>query len=72
MRRERGPYRYRRMQMLEGASDDAYRPGTKPRGTVRCPGCGHKTSKVHETRRVLVQDVPMGQIRQPVPAPQAT
>ena len=40
MRRERGPYRYRRMQMLEGASDDAYRPGTKPRGTVRCPGCG--------------------------------
>ena len=39
MRRERGPYRYRRMQMLEGASDDAYRPGAKPRGTLQCPGC---------------------------------
>jgi NMD protein affecting ribosome stability and mRNA decay len=39
MRRERGPYRYRRMQMLEGASDDAYRPGAKPHGTVLCPGC---------------------------------
>ena len=25
--------------MLEGASDDAYRPGAKPRGTVQCPGC---------------------------------
>jgi NMD protein affecting ribosome stability and mRNA decay len=39
MRRERGPYRYRRMQMLEGASDDAYRPGSKPQGTVLCPRC---------------------------------
>jgi hypothetical protein len=28
------------MQMLEGASDDAYRPGAKPRGTVHCPKCG--------------------------------
>jgi len=30
------------------------------RTVVRCPACGHKTSKVHETRRVLVQDLPMG------------
>ena len=40
MRRERGPYRYRRMQMLEGVPDDAYRPGAKPRGPVHCPDCG--------------------------------
>lgn len=40
MRRERGPYRYRRMQMLEGASDDAYRPGAKPHEPVHCTGCG--------------------------------
>ena len=26
--------------MLEGASDDAYRPGVKPRGAVHCTGCG--------------------------------
>lgn len=40
MRRERGPYRYRRMQMMEGLGDDAYRPSGKPRGAVRCPKCG--------------------------------
>jgi NMD protein affecting ribosome stability and mRNA decay len=28
------------MQMLEGFSDDAYRPGAKPRGPVHCPDCG--------------------------------
>ena len=39
MRRERGPYRYRRMQMLEGASADAYRPTGKAAGPVLCPGC---------------------------------
>lgn len=27
---------------------------------VRCPWCGFKTSKVHETRRVKVKDVPRG------------
>lgn len=40
MRRERGPYRYRRMQMLEGMGDDAYRPPGKARGPVLCPDCG--------------------------------
>ena len=40
MRRERGPYRYRRMQMLEGLAPDAYRPKGKPRGPVVCPECG--------------------------------
>jgi transposase len=30
------------------------------RKVVRCPFCGFKTSRVHETRRVLVQDLPMG------------
>lgn len=39
MRRERGPYRYRRMQMLEGASIDAYRPAGKSAGTILCPDC---------------------------------
>lgn len=30
------------------------------RSVVRCPACGFKTSTVHETRRVVVQDVPLG------------
>ena len=30
------------------------------RRVVRCPACGHKTTKVHETRRVVVRDIPMG------------
>lgn len=40
MKRERGPYRYRRLQMLDGADNDAYRPGGKPRGPTKCPRCG--------------------------------
>ena len=40
MRRERGPYRYRRLQVLDGADNDAYRPGAKPRGPMQCPRCG--------------------------------
>jgi hypothetical protein len=28
------------------------------RSVVRCPWCGFKTSRVHETRRVKVKDVP--------------
>jgi hypothetical protein len=39
MRRERGPLRYRRMQVLEGANIDSFRPGAKPRGAVYCPRC---------------------------------
>jgi transposase len=30
------------------------------RKVVRCPFCGFKTSRVHETRRVVVQDLPLG------------
>lgn len=30
------------------------------RTVVRCPFCGHMTSRVHETRRVLVKDLPLG------------
>jgi transposase len=30
------------------------------RSVVRCPWCGFKTTKVHETRRVRVRDVPRG------------
>lgn len=40
MRRERGPFRYRRMQLLDGASNDALRPGGKAVSPVLCPGCG--------------------------------
>jgi hypothetical protein len=40
VRKERGPYRYRRLQLLEGYGDDPYRPARKPRGPVRCPRCG--------------------------------
>jgi hypothetical protein len=32
-------YRYRRLQRLEGANMDAYRPGRKPRGPVVCGTC---------------------------------
>lgn len=27
---------------------------------ARCPACGFKTRRVHETRRVVIQDLPMG------------
>ncbi|HEX2064801.1 MAG TPA: ISL3 family transposase, partial [Acidimicrobiales bacterium] len=30
------------------------------RTVVRCPACGHKTTKIHETRKVEVRDLPMG------------
>lgn len=30
------------------------------RSVVRCPFCGHKATRVHETRSVEVQDLPMG------------
>jgi hypothetical protein len=40
MRRERGPLRYRRMQIMEGLGDDPYRPGRKAAGPLRCPDCG--------------------------------
>lgn len=40
MRRERGPYRYRRLQVLEGYGDDPYRPRRKPPGPAQCPRCG--------------------------------
>jgi transposase len=30
------------------------------RSVVRCPFCGFKTTKVHDTRRVKLRDVPRG------------
>ncbi|MQB02132.1 MAG: hypothetical protein GEU78_18085, partial [Actinobacteria bacterium] len=30
------------------------------RSVVRCPWCGFKTSKVHDTKRIKVTDVPRG------------
>ena len=35
-----GAYRYRRMQVLDGMPQDAYRPGRKPAGQLACPDCG--------------------------------
>jgi len=64
MRRERGPYRYRRMQMLEGASDDAYRPGGKPHGTLLCPGC----KAVFRRGRWIWGAAPAGAIKRRCPA----
>jgi len=40
MRRERGPYRYRRLQVLEGYGHDAYRLPRKPPSPAQCPRCG--------------------------------
>jgi NMD protein affecting ribosome stability and mRNA decay len=40
MRRQRGPFRYRRLQMLDGASQDALRPAGKAASPLVCPGCG--------------------------------
>ena len=33
---------------------------TDTRTVVRCPFCGFKTSRVHETRRVMIKDLPLG------------
>ncbi|CAN5441163.1 hypothetical protein BH24ACT7_BH24ACT7_23620 [soil metagenome] len=30
------------------------------RAVVLCPWCGHKASRVHETRWVVIRDVPLG------------
>ena len=35
------------------------------RSVVPCPWCGFKTTKVHETRRVKINDVPRGARRSP-------
>ena len=40
MRRERGALRFRRLQVMEGMGNDAYRPSAKPKGPVHCSGCG--------------------------------
>lgn len=40
MRRERGAFRYRRLQVLGGYGKDAYRPDRKPRGPLLCRRCG--------------------------------
>lgn len=64
MRRERGPLRYRRMQIMEGLGDDAYRPGRKARGSVHCPDCG----AVFRKGRWIWAAAPPGAIRQRCPA----
>lgn len=64
MRRERGPYRYRRMQMLEGLAPDAYRPRGKAHGPVLCPDCGALFRK----GRWLWATAPAGASRRRCPA----
>ncbi len=63
MRRERGALRYRRMQIMEGLGDDAYRPAGKA-GAVQCPGCG----AVFRRGRWSWGAAPAGAIRQRCPA----
>lgn len=64
MRRERGPYRYRRMQMLEGASADAYRPAGKSAGSVLCPRC----KATYRRGRWRWGAAPAGAVRRQCPA----
>jgi len=48
------------MRVVEDEIDKLVVEVADTRTMVRCPACGHKTTKVHETRRVLVRDLPMG------------
>jgi hypothetical protein len=51
-----GAFRYRRMQLLEGMPQDAYRAGRKPAGPAACPDCG----AVHDKGRWKWADAPAG------------
>lgn len=53
----------KRMKVLRVVEDEIDRLVIEvcdTRTVVRCPACGHKTSRVHETRKVVVADLPMG------------
>ena len=53
----------RRMRVVSVIEDEIDRlviEVADTRTVVRCPACGFKTSRVHETRRVLVEDLPLG------------
>jgi transposase len=52
--------RLRVVRVVEDEVDRLVVEVVDTRKVVRCPACGFKTSRVHETRRVLVQDLPLG------------
>lgn len=52
--------RMRVVAVLEDEIDALVIEVADTRSVVRCPACGFKTTKVHETRRVVVQDLPLG------------
>lgn len=53
----------RRMRVVRVVEDEIDKLVTEmadTRRVVRWPACGYKTSKVHETRRVEIRDLPLG------------
>ncbi len=53
----------KRIKVLEVVVDDPFELRivvADIRSVVRCPSCGHKTAKVHDTRDVVVRDVEFG------------
>jgi transposase len=53
----------KRVKVLEVLVDDPFELRilvSDTRVVVRCPSCGHKTAKVHDTRDVVVRDVEFG------------
>jgi transposase len=48
------------VRVLEDEIDRLVIEVADTRPVVRCPACGDKTSKVHETRRVEFRDLPLG------------
>ncbi len=51
------------IKVLEVVVDDAFELKivvADTRSVTRCPSCGHKTTKVHDTRDVVVRDVDFG------------
>lgn len=51
------------VRVVEDEIDELVIEVADTRSVVRCPACGHKSSKVQETGRVVVQDVAFGRRR---------
>jgi transposase len=52
--------RMRVVRVVEDEIDKVVIEVADTRRVVRCPACGDETSKVHETRRVEIRDLPLG------------
>ena len=52
--------RIRVVRVVEDEIDRLVVEVADTRSVLRCPSCGFKTSKVHETRRVQIQDLALG------------